>query len=141
MRNRQLVASWAYEMGAAENVIERLRRDGNTYFVIRDYAKLRDLFGRLLRELQRIKSTGDFEAAQSLIESYGVQVDEELHAEVLERYARLDIPAYAGFINPRLVPVEENGEIGDVRIEYPQDFTEQMLEYAERYAYLPAWNF
>jgi dipeptidyl-peptidase-3 len=141
MRNRQLVASWVYEMGAAENVIERLRRDGKTYFVIRDYAKLRDLFGRLLRELQRIKSTGDFDAAQYLIESYGVQVDEELHAEVLERYARLDIPAYAGFINPRLVPVEENGEIVDVRIEYPQDFTEQMLEYAERYAYLPAWNF
>ncbi len=141
MRNRQLVASWVYDMGAAENVIERLRRDGKTYFVIRDYARLRDLFGRLLRELQRIKSTGDFDAAQSLIESYGIQVDEELHAEVLERYARLDIPAYAGFINPRLAPVEENGEIVDVRIEYPRDFTEQMLEYAERYAYLPAWNF
>ena len=141
MRNRQLVAGWAYEMGSAENVIERLRRDGMTYFVVRDYAKLRDLFGRLLRELQRIKSAGDFEAAQYLVESFGVQVDEELHAEVRERYARLDIPAYAGFINPRLVPVEEDGEIVDVRIEYPEDFTGQMLEYAERYAYLPAWNF
>jgi dipeptidyl-peptidase-3 len=141
MRNRQLVASWAYEMGSAENVIERLQRDGKTYFVIRDYARLRDLFGRLLRELQRIKSAGDFEAAQYLVESFGVQVDEELHAEVRERYARLDIPAYAGFINPRLVPVDENGEIVDIRIEYPEDFTEQMLEYAERYAYLPAWNF
>ncbi len=141
MRNRQLVAGWVYEMGTAQNVIERLRRDGKTYFVVRDYARLRVLFGRLLRELQRIKSTGDFEAAQYLIENYGVQVDEELHAEVLERYARLDIPAYSGFINPRLVPVEENGEIIDVRIEYPPDFTEQMLEYAERYAYLPAWNF
>ncbi len=141
MRNRQLVAGWVYEMGTAQNVIERLRRDGKTYFVVRDYARLRVLFGRLLRELQRIKSTGDFEAAQYLIENYGVQVDVELHAEVLERYARLDIPAYSGFINPRLVPVEENGEIIDVRIEYPPDFTEQMLEYAERYAYLPAWNF
>ncbi|MCZ6476281.1 MAG: dihydrofolate reductase, partial [Gammaproteobacteria bacterium] len=76
-----------------------------------------------------------------LVENYGVKVDQELHAEVLERYARLDIPAYSGFINPRLMPVEEGGEIIDVRIEYPQDFTEQMLEYAERYAYLPAWNF
>ena len=141
MRNRQLVASWAYEMGSAENVIERRRRDGKTYFVVRDYDRLRDLFGQLLRELQRIKSEGDFEASQYLVENYGVKVDQELHAEVLERYAGLDIPAYSGFINPRLVPVEEGGEIIDVRIEYPQNFTEQMLEYAERYAYLPAWNF
>ena len=141
MRNRQLVASWAYEMGSAENVIERRRRDGKTYFVVRDYDRLRDLFGQLLRELQRIKSEGDFEASQYLVENYGVKVDQELHAEVLERYAGLDIPAYSGFINPRLVPVEEGGEFIDVRIEYPQNFTEQMLEYAERYAYLPAWNF
>ena len=140
MRNRQLVASWAYQMGSAENVIERRQRDGKTYFVIRDYGKLRDLFGQLLRELQRIKSEGDFEASQYLVENYGVKVDQELHAEVLARYVTLDIPAYSGFINPRLVPVENNGEIIDVRIEYPQDFTEQMLEYAERYAFLPAWN-
>lgn len=141
MRNRQLVASWAYEMGAADNVIERRRRDGKTYFVIQDYAALRELFGTLLCELQRIKSEGDFEAAQNLVETYGVQVDAELHAEVLERYELLDIPAYSGFINPRLVAVEEAGEIVDVRIEFPSDFTEQMLEYAENYAYLPAWNF
>jgi dipeptidyl-peptidase-3 len=141
MRNRQLVASWAYEMGAADNVIERRQRDGKTYFVIQDYAALRELFGTLLRELQRIKSEGDFEAAQNLVETYGVQVDPELHAEVLERYEALDIPAYSGFINPRLEAVEEEGEIVDVRIEFPSDFSVQMLEYADRYAYLPAWNF
>jgi len=141
MRNRQLVASWAYEMGRDDNVIERRRRDGKTFFVINDYGKLRVLFGNLLRELQRVKSSGDFEAAQHLVETYGVQVDRDLHAEVLERYGLLDIPAYSGFINPRLVPVEEAGQIVDVLIEYPQDFTEQMLDYADRYGYLPDWNF
>ncbi len=141
MRNRQLVASWIFEMGAAKNVIERRSRDGKTYYVIRDYNALRVLFGQLLRELQRIKSEGDFEAAQLLVETYGVEVDRDLHSEILERYASLDIPAYSGFINPRLVPVEESGEIVDVRIEYPADFSEQMFEYAERYAFLPAWNF
>ena len=141
MRNRQMVASWAYEMGLAEGVIERRQRAGKTYFVVSDYDALRDLFGELLRELQRIKSEGDFEAAQYLVETYGVQVDEELHTEVLERYAFLDLPAYSGFINPRLVAIEDSGRIVDVLIEFPEDFTEQMLEYAERYATLPAWNF
>jgi dipeptidyl-peptidase III len=141
MRNRQLVASWAYEMGMEDNVIERRRRDGKTFFIVNDYARLRVIFGEQLRELQRIKSSGDFEAAQNLVESYGVQVDRELHAQVLERYESLDIPAYSGFINPRLVPVEEGGEIVDVAIEYPADFTDQMLDYAERYDYLPDWNF
>ncbi|MGI9259214.1 MAG: dipeptidyl-peptidase 3 family protein, partial [Gammaproteobacteria bacterium] len=141
MRNRQMVAGWALEMGAAENVIERRLRDGKTYFVINDYDALRELFGQLLRELQRIKSQGDFEAAQNLVETYGVRVDAQLHEEVLDRYAALDEPPYSGFINPRLVPVTMNGEIVDVRIEYPDDFSEQMLEYADDYAYLPAWNF
>jgi dipeptidyl-peptidase-3 len=141
MRNRQMVASWAYEMGLAEGVIERRQRAGKSYFVVSDYDALRDLFGQLLRELQRIKSEGDFEAAQYLVETYGVQVDEALHAEVLERYALLDLPAYSGFINPRLVAVEDDGRIVDVLIEFPEDFTAQMLEYAERYATLPAWNF
>jgi dipeptidyl-peptidase-3 len=140
MRNRQLVAAWVYERGRAQNVIERRERDGKTYFVIRDYEKLRELFGELLRELQRIKSEGDFAAIRDLVETYAVKVDPELHAEVLERYARLDIPPYAGFIAARLVPVASGGEIIDVRIEYPEDFSAQMLEYAERYALLPTWN-
>jgi dipeptidyl-peptidase-3 len=140
MRNRQLVAAWAYENGRANNVIERRARDGKTYFVVRDYEELRQLFGELLRELQRIKSTGDYAAIRDLVETYGVKVDPDLHAEVLERYAELDIPAYAGFIQPRLVPVEEGGRIVDVRIEYPEDFSAQMLEYAERYAFLPTWR-
>jgi len=140
MRNRQMVASWAYEQGLQDNVIERRERDGETFFVVNDYEALRELFGQLLRELQRIKSEGDFAAAQALIETYGVQVDPELHAEVLARYEDLDIPPYSGFINPRLVPVEENGEIVDVVIEYPADFTAQMLEYADEYAFLPTWQ-
>src|SRR5262245_64971976 len=109
MRNRQLIAAWAYEKGRAENVVERMSRDGKTYFVVRDYDKLRTLFGELLRELQRIKSTGDFEAIRSLVETYAVKVDPALHAEVLERYRQLDIPPYSGFIGPRLVPVEGGG--------------------------------
>jgi dipeptidyl-peptidase-3 len=121
-------------------VIERRTRDGKTYFVVRDYAKLRALFGELLRELQRIKSEGDYEGIRDLVETYAVKVDPALHAEVLERYAKLDIPAYAGFIGPRLVPVEQGGRIVDVRIEYPDDFGAQMLEYAARYAFLPTWN-
>jgi len=140
MRNRQMVAAWAYERGLPDNVIERLQRDGKTYFVVQDYERLREIFGELLRELQRIKSEGDFAAAQALIETYGVEVDPVLHAEVLERYASLDIPAYAGFIQPRLRPVTENGAIVDVVIEYPDDFSEQMLEYAAEYAFLPTWQ-
>jgi dipeptidyl-peptidase-3 len=140
MRNRQLVAAWAYEHGKAENVIERRVRDGKTYFVIRDYEKLRELFGQLLCELQRIKSEGDYEAIRDLVERYGVKVDRAMHAEVLMRYEKLDVPAYWGFIGPRLVPVARGGDIVDVRLEYPDDFGEQMLEYAERYAFLPTWS-
>jgi dipeptidyl-peptidase-3 len=140
MRNRQLVAAWAYEHGKPENVIERRVRDGKTYFVIRDYEKLRELFGQLLCELQRIKSEGDYEAIRDLVERYGVKVDRAMHAEVLMRYEKLDVPAYWGGIGPRLVPVERGGNIVDVRIEYPDDFGRQMLEYAERYAFLPTWS-
>jgi dipeptidyl-peptidase-3 len=140
MRNRQLVAAWAYEHGLPDNVIEKRVRSGKTYFVITDYEKLRELFGTLLRELQRIKSTGDYTAIRELVERYGVHIDRALHEEVLTRYAALDIPPYSGFIGPRLVPVEERGRIVDVRIEYPDDFAGQMLEYAERYAFLPTWN-
>ncbi|MEZ4428698.1 MAG: dihydrofolate reductase [Nannocystaceae bacterium] len=140
MRNRQMVSKWAYERGKAEGVIERVSRDGKTYFVIRDYERLRGLFGELLREIQRIKSQGDFAAGKALIETYGVKVDRALHEEVLERYGKLGIAPYAGFIQPRLVADERNGEIVDVKIEYPDDFTAQQLEYSERYALLPVSN-
>ncbi len=142
MRNRQMIASWAYEKGLPENVIERVARDGETYFVINDYQKLRSLFGELLREVQRIKSEGDFAAGQALIENYGTKVDAELHAEVLRRYATLDVAAFSGFINPRLVPVVAPGtsEITDVVVEYPDNFVEQMLEYATTYSFLPTVN-
>lgn len=137
MRNRQLIAKWCYEKGQPDNVIEKKVVEGKTYFVVNDYEKLRELFGQLLREIQRIKSEGDYEAGRALVENYGVQVDPELHAEVLERAEKLNIAPYGGFINPRLVPVEdENGEITDVKVEYPDDFTNQMLEYAEKYSFL-----
>ena len=140
MRNRQLVAMWVYEQGLEQNVIERVDEDGKTYFVIRDYEALRELFGRLLREIQRIKSQGDFEAGRDLVETYGVQVDPELHAQVLERFEKLGIAPYGGFINPKLVPMMEGDEIVDVEIEYPDDFTEQMLYYGQEYSLLPTYN-
>lgn len=140
MRNRQLIAAWAYEKGKADNVIEMVKRDGNTYFEIHDYAKLRDLFGQLLREIQRIKSQGDFPAAQALVEGYGVKVDAAIHKEVLERSEKFKSPPYGGFINPWLVPVMENGEITDIKVEYPATFAEQMLKYAAEYSNLPDVN-
>jgi dipeptidyl-peptidase-3 len=140
MRNRQLIAAWAYEHGLPNNVIEKRVRAGKTYYVINDYDKLRALFGVLLQEVQRIKSMGDYAAGRELVERHAVKVDRALHAEVLERYAALNIPPYSGFIGPRLVPIEDAGTIVDVRIEYPDDFSAQMLEYADRYAFLPTWN-
>lgn len=136
MRNRQLVAGWAYEKGKADNVIEKKVKDGKTYFVINDYMKLKTLFGELLKEIQRIKSQGDYEAATALVEGYGVKVDQAIHEEVLERSEKLNIPPYGGFINPRLVANVENGKITDVKVEYPDDFTKQMLEYAKSYSFL-----
>ncbi len=140
MRNRQLVCKWVYEKGKDENVIERKIRDGKTYFVINDYQKLRSLFGQLLREVQRITSEGDFNAAQNLVETYGVKVDPELHKEVKERFARLDVAPYRGFINPILKPVYDGEKLVDVKIEYPEDFTEQMLYYEKNYSFLPVKN-
>lgn len=138
MRNRQMVAKWAYENGKANNVIEKVVKNGKTYFTINDYNQLRDLFGELLREIQRIKSEGDYEAGKALVETYGVQVDPALHQEVLERSAKLNVAPYGGFINPRLVPdYDADGNILDVRVEYPDNFTEQMLEYGTKYALLP----
>jgi len=140
MRNRQMVAKWVYEKGKPENIVERVTKDGKTYFVVRNYARLRDLFGQLLREVQRIKSEGDYAAGRALVEDYGVQVEAALHEEVKKRYESLKIAPYAGFINPRLVPVQENGEIVDVRVEYPDSFVQQMLEYGETYSFLPTEN-
>lgn len=140
MRNRQAISKWVYEKGKPENIIEKKVKDGKTFFVINDYDKLRNLFGQLLREIQRIKSEGDYEAGKNFIESYGVKVDQEIHKEVLERYKKLNIAPYAGFINPKLVPVFEKDKIVDVKIEYPMDFTEQMLFYAKEYSFLNTYN-
>ncbi len=140
MRNRQLVAKWSYEKGKEENVIERVIKEGKTYMVVRDYEKLKVIFGELLKEIQRIKSEGDYEAGKNLVETYGVQVDPELHKEVLARYEKLGIAPYAGFINPVLKPVMEGDKVIDVLIEYPGDFSEQMMYYAENYSFLPTYN-
>jgi dipeptidyl-peptidase-3 len=140
MRNRALVARWAFERGKGENVIEKRVREGKTYFVIHDYEKLRELFGELLREIQRIKSQGDGAAGKALVETYGVTVDRTLHEEVLRRYEGLGIAPYSGFVQPKLVPVMEGDRITDVKLEYVEDFTAQMLEYAERHSFLPAHN-
>lgn len=137
MRNRQMIAKWVFEKGAEDNVISKEVRDGKTYFNINDYDKLRVLFGELLKEVQRIKSEGDYEAGKALVENYGVQVDQELHAEVLKRSEQLATAPYGGFINAKLVPVEENGEITDIIVEYPDDFTKQMMEYAKEHSFLP----
>lgn len=137
MRNRQLIALWAYEHGKSDNVIERKVRDGKTFFVINDYEKLRALFGKLLREVQRIKSEGDYQAARHLIENYGVKVDAGLHQEVLERWKTLGIAPFSGFINAQLEPIADaRGKITAVRISYPDDFAQQMLHYSHHYAAL-----
>lgn len=140
MRNRALISNWVYEKGKGDNVIEKVVKDGKTYFVINDYDKLKVIFGDLLKEMQRITSEGDYNSAMNLVEQYGVKVDPELHKEVLQRYEKLNIAPYKGFINPKLVPVEQNGKIVDVKIEYPEDFTQQMLEYAKKYSFLPNYN-
>ena len=140
MRNRQLVAKWAFEKGKKDNVVEFVKKNGKTYVRINDYNKLRELFGQLLREIQRIKSEGDFTAGKNLIETYGVKVDPVLHKEILARYKALNVKPYKGFIQPRLVPVMDGDKITDVKIEYPQSFFEQMMEYGKKYAFLPLNN-
>ncbi len=140
MRNRQTISKWVLEKGAKDNVIEKKMRDGKTFYVINDYNKLRSMFGEMLKEVQRITSEGDFAAAQTLIETYGVKIDPALHKEVRDRYAKLNIAPYKGFINPVLKPVMENGKIVDVNVEYPEDFTEQMLFYAKNHSFLPTMN-
>ena len=140
MRNRQLVAKWVMEKGASEKVAELITRNGKTYVQINDYSKLRKLFGDLLREIQRIKSQGDFAAGQALVENYGVKVDTKLHKEVKERFAALNVAPYKGFIQPRLVAISKGDKIFDVKIEYPESFTEQMMEYSKKYSFLPLKN-
>ncbi len=137
MRNRQLIAAWAFEKGAPENVIEKVIRDGKIYYNINDYQALRTIFGDLFRELQRIKSQGDFAAGQALVENYGVKVDADLHQQVLDRVKDMDIAPYGGFINPVLHPVTNaEGEITDIEVTYPDDFVEQMLKYGKMHSFL-----
>ena len=141
MRNRQLISKWVFEKGAKNNVIEKVVRDGKTYFNITDYDKLRTLFGELLNELQRIKSEGDYEAGKALVENYGVQVDAAIHQEVLDRSVKLKLPPYKGFINPILVPeTGEDGKITNIKVTYPDNFKEQMMFYARNFSFLPNVN-
>ena len=140
MRNRKLIAEWCYERGKEERVIEWVRENGKTYVVVNDFEKLRTLFGELLREMQRIKSEGDYEAGAALVEQYAVRVDPELHREVLERNAKLGIEPYGGFVNPEYELVERDGEVVDVRISYPNDYVGQMLTYSRAYSFLPTLN-
>lgn len=140
MRNRQLVAMWAYQKGKSDNVVELVKKSEKTYVKINDYEKLRQLFGQLLREIQRIKSEGDYNAGMDLIETYGVKVDPSLHKEVLARYAKLNIKPYKGFIQPKLIPVMDGDNITDVKIEYPDNFFEQMMEYGKKFSFLPVKN-
>ena len=140
MRNRQLIASWAFEMGREDKVIEKIEKDGKRYFVINDYEALRGIFAEQLREIQRIKSEGDYEAGKALVETWGVKVDRAMHEEVLARIEPLNIAPYKGFIQPRLVAVEQDGAIVDVKIEPMEDFVDWMLESEEKYSFLPVRN-
>ncbi len=141
MRNRQLIARWVYENGAAEKVVELVKKDGKTYVVINDYEKVRDLFGRLLAEIQRIKSTGDYAGAHDLVEAYAVKVDPALHAEVLERYKKLNLAPYKGFVNPKYeVVTDADGTITDVTVTYDEGYAEQMLRYSKDYSTLSSVN-
>ena len=141
MRNRQLVAKWAFEKGAADKVTELVVKDGKTYVKVNDYEKLRELFGQLLNEIQRIKSEGDFEAARQMVETYAVKVDPELHKEVLARYEKLNLAPYKGFVNPvYTAETDAEGNITDVKISYEEGYAEQMLRYSKDYATLPYRN-
>ena len=141
MRNRQLIARWVVEKGAADKVVELVKKDGKTYVVVNDYEKLRALFGELLSEIQRIKSTGDYQSAHDLVENYAVKVDPALHAEVLERYKKLNLAPYKGFVNPKYeAVVDAAGKITDVKVTYDEGYAEQMLRYSKDYSNLPSIN-
>ena len=137
MRNRQWVSKWVYEKGQEEGVIEKVEKDGKIYFDIKDYQKLRSLFGDLLKETQRIKSEGDFQAAKDLVENYGVKVDQDIHKQVLDRNSKFKSAPYSGFVNPVLVAeMDENDEIVSIKVTQPRSFEEQMLDYSENYSFL-----
>ena len=137
MRNRQLIARWAFEQGKSENVVELKLREGKTFVVVNDYEKLRALFGKLLAEVQRIKSEGDYEAGRALVENYGVKIDPALHREVRERYEQLHLSPYKGFVNPVMhVVKDENDAISDITLDYTENYVEQMLRYSENYSFL-----
>ena len=136
MQNRKLIAEWCYEKGAQTNVVEKKVRDGKTYFVVNDYEALRGLFGELLAEVQRIKSEGDFKAGKALVEKYAIYIDYDLHKEVRERYASLQLKPYGGFINPDIVPVVKDGKVVDYKVEYCDNFLKQQLQYGKKYATL-----
>ena len=140
MRTRKLISEWCYERGKADNVIEWRTEQGKTYVVVNDFEKLRELFGRMLREIQRIKSEGDYEAGRELVERYAVVVDPELHKEVRDRYYALNIEPYGGFVNPEFELVEKDGKVVDVKISYPANYVEQMLGYSKNYSFLPNVN-
>ena len=140
MRCRQLIAAWSYDLGKDKNVIEKFERDGKTYVKVNDYEALRELFGKMLSEIQRIKSEGDYTAGRDLIEKYAVQVDQKLHSEILARFSKLNLAPYGGFINPVFVPVTQNGKIVDVKVEYPDDYTGQMMDYSKNHSFLPTFN-
>ena len=141
MRNRQLIAKWAYEQGKADKVIEISERDGKHYIVVNDYAKLRELFGKLLADVQRIKSEGDYAAGKALVENYGVKVDPTLHKEILERYTKLNLAPYKGFVNPQMKEVKNaKGEVTDIVLDYSEGYAEQMLRYSRDYSFLPTYN-
>ena len=141
MRNRQLIAKWAYEQGKAEKVIEIAEREGKHYMVVNDYTKLRELFGKLLAEVQRIKSEGDYAAGKALVENYGVKLDPTLHKEILERYAKLNLAPYKGFVNPKMTEVKNaKGEVTDIELDYSEGYAEQMLRYSRDYSFLPTYN-
>jgi dipeptidyl-peptidase III len=140
MRNRALNAHWVYEHGKKDNVVAFVKKNGKTYVQVNDYNKLRELFGQLLKEIQRIKSEGDYNGGKDLVENYGVKVDATLHKEVLERFTKLGIKPYKGFIQPKLVPVMNGSDITDVKVEYPDNFYQQMLDYGKNYGYLPVKN-
>ncbi|MBK6346139.1 MAG: dihydrofolate reductase [Bacteroidales bacterium] len=140
MRCRQLIAGWAYQLGKHENIIEVVLRNEKTYVTINNHQALRAIFGTMLAEIQRIKSEGDYEAGRNLVEKYGVQVDQELHHQILDRFSKLNVAPYGGFINPVFVPVMTNGKITDIKVEYPDDYSGQMIDYSRNHSFLPTYN-
>ena len=141
MRNRAWVSNWCFEKGQPEGVVEKVTRDGKTYINIKNYERLRELFGELLREVQRIKSQGDYDAAKALVEGYGVKVNPDDHQEILDRVAVLGVAPYGGFINPEMNAVRDpDGNITSVEITYPDDFAGQMLRYSKQFSFLPDVN-